>query len=307
MSRPPNLFDLAPSGPTVVSVGTFDGVHRGHQRLLHVLRERATRRQAATAVVTFDPPPRMILRPDPEYRLLCSLPERVDLLRQHGADRVALVSFDREVALMTAEAFSKQLCQRLGMVELVGGPDLALGHRREGTPEVLSAIGSRLGFDVTLVEQLTGGDMPVRSFEIRRLLREGRVEVVSELLGRHYALGGKVVQGDRRGRTIGVPTANLDIDEIRLIPADGVYAARALAAERWYDGVVNIGMRPTVGGTRRTVEVHLLDTELDLYGTDVQVELVARLREERRFPSLEDLVGQIRRDIVDARKVLAAG
>jgi riboflavin kinase/FMN adenylyltransferase len=188
------------------------------------------------------------------------------------------------------------------MVELVGGPDLAIGRRRAGTPPVLREIGARLGFEVALLDQLALGGQPVRSGEIRRRLLAGDVPGAAELLGRAPTLQGTVVLGDQRGRTLGFPTANLEPPAERLIPGDGVYAARV-------DGrpaVMNIGVRPTVGGTRRVVEVHLLDWSGDLYGQRLTVELIARLREERRFPSLEALVAQIRADVAAARELLGA-
>jgi len=211
----------------VVSIGTFDGVHRGHQHLLRALRERASRRGARAVVITFDPPPRMVLHPDPEYQLLTSLDERVALLGTHGADEVVVETFDAALAATAPEPFCRDLVSRTGMVEVVGGPDLALGHRRTGTPEVLRAIGRTLGFEVTLLEQFAQDGDPVRSGEIRRLLRAGEVAAAAELLGRAPTIQGVVVTGDQRGRTIGFPTANLEPAPERLVPGNGVFAVRA--------------------------------------------------------------------------------
>jgi riboflavin kinase/FMN adenylyltransferase len=241
-----------------------------------------------------------VLRPDAEYRLLTSTEERVELLERE-VDAVELLTFDAGLAATTAEQFCAGLVERHGMVELVGGPDLALGRGRAGTPDVLREIGRRLGFGVHLLDQLALGGQPVRSGEIRRRLLDGDVAGAAELLGRAPTLQGTVVLGDQRGRTLGFPTANLEPPPHRLVPADGVYAARV-------DGrpaVMNIGVRPTVGGTRRVVEVHLLDWSGDLYGQRLTVELVARLRAEQRFPSLEALVAQIHADVAAARTALA--
>jgi riboflavin kinase/FMN adenylyltransferase len=294
------LFASRIPGPSVVTLGTFDGVHRGHQALVGEVRRRAEARDAGAVVVTFDPPPRLVLRPDPDYRLLSSLAERVELLRRHGADEVLLLPFDLTVAQMSAEEFVAELVERLGMVELVGGPDLALGHRRQGTAEVLREIGRRRGFEVVLLEPLAQGGRPVRSGQVRERLRAGDVVAATELLGHPPTLEGEVVHGDHLGRKLGFPTANLAIDPLRLVPPDGVYAARVLDPAR--PGAMSIGTRPAVGGTDRRVEVHLLDFDGDLYGRTLRVELVDWLHEQRKYDSLDDLIAGIGRDVEEVRK-----
>ncbi|HEV8639166.1 MAG TPA: bifunctional riboflavin kinase/FAD synthetase [Chloroflexota bacterium] len=294
------LFATRLPGPSVVTIGTFDGVHRGHQELLHELRRRADRLGARAVVVTFDPPPRLVLRPDPSYQLLASLEERVELLRRHGADEVLLLRFDHTVAQMSAEAFVGELVDRLGMVELVGGPDLALGHRRQGTPPVLREIGRRRGFAVALLDQVADRGQPVRSGQIRELLRAGDVAAAAELLGHPPSVEGEVVHGDHLGRKLGFPTANLAVPPPRLVPADGVYAARVIEPAR--PGAMSIGTRPAVGGTDRRVEVHLLDFDGDLYGRTLRVELIAWLHEQRKYASLDDLIAGIGKDVEEVRK-----
>jgi riboflavin kinase/FMN adenylyltransferase len=288
---------------SVVAVGTFDGVHEGHRHLLGELRRRAAALGASAVVVTCDPPPRNVLHPEAAEPLLTSVDERVALLGA-AVDHVEVLPFNREVAGQTAEQFCQGLVDRLGMVELVGGPDLALGRARAGTPEVLREIGGRLGFTVTVLDQVSLGGAPVRSGQIRALLREGNVAEAAKLLGRVPTLSGIVVQGDQRGRTIGVPTANVEPPPSRLVPANGVYAVRAGVGADRHPGVMNVGVRPTVGGVRRVIEVHLLDFDGDLYGQELTVEMVARLRDEQRFPSLDALVAQIRADIARARELL---
>jgi riboflavin kinase/FMN adenylyltransferase len=300
----PDLFESRLAGPSVLTVGTFDGVHRGHQALLAEVRRRAVRGGARVAVVTFDPPPRLVLRPDPSYRLLVSLHERVELLHRHGADDVLLIRFDHAVARMTAEAFVGELVDRLGMVELVGGPDLALGHRRQGTPAVLAEIGRRRGFDVALLDQVACDGQPVRSGQIRDLVRAGDVAAASHLLGRAPTVEGPVVHGDHLGRQLGFPTANLELPPERIVPADGVYAGRVLDPPR--TAAVSIGTRPAVGGVDRRIEAHLLDFDGDLYGRTLRVELLGWLREQRKFDGLEALIGQIRRDCEEARRIAAS-
>jgi riboflavin kinase/FMN adenylyltransferase len=296
----PELFATRRSGPSVVTIGTFDGVHLGHQALLAEVGRSADARGAAAVVVTFDPPPRLVLRPDPDYRLLASLGERVALLRRYGADEVVLLPFDQQVAQMSAEAFVGELVERLGMVELVGGPDLALGHRRQGTPEVLTAIGQRIGFEVVRLDQVARGGQPVRSGQIRERLRAGDIVGATDLLGHPPSLEGEVVHGDHLGRKLGFPTANLALDPLRLLPPDGVYAARVVDPPR--PGAMSIGTRPAVGGTDRRVEVHLLDFDGDLYGQTLRVELIDWLHEQRRYGSLEELIEGIGRDVEQVRR-----
>jgi riboflavin kinase/FMN adenylyltransferase len=295
------LFDARLAGPSVVTVGTFDGVHRGHQSLLGEVRRRAERRRARVAVVTFDPPPRLVLRPDPSYRLLISLAERAELLRRCGADDLLLVRFDRDVAQMSAEAFVGVLVDRLGMVELVGGPDLALGHRRQGTPEVLAEIGRRRGFELSLLDQVTLDGRPVRSGQIRDLIRAGDVTDARELLGRPPTVEGLVVHGDHLGRELGFPTANLELPPERIVPADGVYAGRVFDPRRV--AAVSIGTRPAVGGVDRRIEAHLLDFDGDLYGRTLRVELIGWLRQQQKFDGLDALIAQIRRDCDETRRI----
>jgi riboflavin kinase/FMN adenylyltransferase len=200
---------------------------------------------------------------------------------------------------MSAEAFVGELVERLGMVELVGGPDLALGHRRQGTPTVLREIGRRRGFEVVLVDQVARGGQPVRSGQIRERLRAGDVAGAADLLGHPPSLEGEVVHGDHLGRKLGFPTANLALDRLRLVPPDGVYAARVVEPSR--PGAMSIGTRPAVGGTDRRVEVHLLDFDGDLYGRTLRVELLDWLHEQRKYGSLEELIDGIGKDVEEVR------
>jgi riboflavin kinase/FMN adenylyltransferase len=287
---------------SVVAIGTFDGVHRGHQALVAELRRAADARRARAVVLTFDPPPRFVLRPDPSYRMLRSVGERIRLLQQHGADEVVVRRFDAELAARSAEDFCSQLVAELGMVGLVGGPDMALGHRRQGTAPVCREIGARLGFDVIVLDQLAIDGAPIRSGTIRQALRDGQLDLANRLLGHPASLEGEVVHGDHRGRQLGFPTANLAVAPERLLPANGVYAVRSDRGP----GVMNLGTRPTVDGTAQRVEVHLFDFDDDIYGEQLRVELVERLRDERRFPSLEALVEQIGLDARAARRALNA-
>jgi riboflavin kinase/FMN adenylyltransferase len=293
------------AGPSVVTIGTFDGVHLGHQHLVRDVARQARARSAVAVGLTFDPRPAEILRPDVPSLYLCTVSRRAELLRQAGLDRVVVVPFDRELSLMSAASFSETLVREIGMRELVGGPDLALGHRREGTPEVLRDLGQRLGFDLRLVPGFEIDGQPVRTRVIRQLLAEARLAEAEMLLGRRYSVDGTVVRGDGRGTTIGVPTANVATSPRLVLPGNGVYAVYFQCdGERW-PGAANLGVRPTFDGQSRSLEIHLLDFSGNLYGKAVEVEFVQRLRPEQRFANVGELIAQIHRDIAKSREVLS--
>jgi riboflavin kinase/FMN adenylyltransferase len=292
------------AGPSVVTIGTFDGVHLGHQHLVQTVARQARERKAVAVVLTFQPRPIEILKPEIPSSYLCSLETRIRLLRQAGADVVVPVTFTRELSLMSAFDFANVLVRYASMCMLVGGPDLAIGHGRQGTPEVLREIGSRLHFEVMVVPVHNIDGEPVRSSAVRRAITDGEVRRAAKLLGRNYALDGVVVHGDGRGRTIGVPTANVAVEDRLTLPGDGIYAVYFhFGGQRW-PAAASIGVRPTFNGTGRSLEVHLLDFDGDLYGRRCEVEFVERLRPEERFESVEDLVRQIQQDIQLTREIL---
>lgn len=305
-------------GPTFLTIGNFDGVHRGHQALLRRLqeeKERAASPTARSAVMTFDPHPIQVLRPQTPIYLLTTPEERMAIMAELGVDVGIIQPFTRELAELEPEAFVRLLVDHLGLAGLVVGPDFALGRGRKGTVDVLRELGRRYGFQVHVVHPITWKGQEVRSFALRQLIQAGEVEQAAELLTRPYRLSGVVVPGDGRGRQIGVPTANLQVDPARLLPGDGVYATWVWVdgppgQGRRFAGATNIGVRPTVNGHRRQVEVHLLDfpppgEDGDLYGKTLTLEFIRRLRDERRFPGLDALVAQIRQDIETARTILA--
>lgn len=306
-------------GPTFLTIGNFDGIHLGHQALLRCLQTEAAAHSppAKAALLTFDPHPLAVLRPHVPLQLLTTPEERLQLLAPFGLDLGIIQPFDQEFARLTPEQFMRILVERLGLVRLVVGPDFALGRARAGTVAVLQALGTQLGYDVSVVELVAGTSGEVRSHQIRQLLRAGNVRAASQMLGRPYRVMGIVEEGERRGRTIGVPTANIRPLPQRLLPADGVYATWAYLQDDKQDenaglaraSVTNIGTRPTVDGRQHRVETHLLDfpgpgEPGQLYGQQVAVSFVSRLRAEQRFESLAELLAQIRRDILATRRVL---
>jgi riboflavin kinase/FMN adenylyltransferase len=299
-------------GPTALTIGNFDGLHLGHQALLDQLRSVAQERAAVvgeplrTAVLTFDPHPLSVFRPNEPLLLMTSARERLALAAEHRIDYGIAHPFTRDTAALEAHEFMALLKQHLGLAALVVGPDFALGRNRSGTIERLTELGQAHGYSVHVMPPFLLADQPVRSSRIRELLLGGDVAEAMRLLGRPYSVQGSVHTGDQRGRAVGIPTANVAAPADKLLPADGVYATRALVCSTSgvsaYDSVTNIGVRPTVGGTERRVETHLLHfpplTQIDdLYGQTLAVEFLQRLRGEQRFASIGDLVRQIHLDI----------
>jgi riboflavin kinase/FMN adenylyltransferase len=299
------LARARPPGPSAVTIGKFDGVHRGHRYLVEHLLDRARAEGLATVVMTLHPHPATVLRPGTHITYLCSLEERVTLLRQLGVDRVGVLSFTSELAELSYREFMRLLVDELRLRLLLTGPDFAVGRDRAGTFEALSALGEEWGFRVESVPLLTEGSEKVGSGAVREALAEGEMELVTELLGRPFSLRGPVIRGAERGRTLGFPTANIAVAPDLAIPRFGVYATRAFVGEARYDAVTNIGQRPTFDETRPTIEAYLLDFEGDLYERELRLEVLHRLRDEARFSGPDELVEQIRRDVAAAREYLA--
>ena len=312
------LRRAAPGRPTALTIGVFDGVHRGHQAVLRDVIGRARAEGLAATAVTFHPHPRQVLRPDLAIEYVTSLEDRLRLLRETGLDAVATVSFTSEFAQTEAGDFVRMLAGEFSLARLIIGEDFALGRQRGGDPETLRALGAELGFAVDVIDLVPDGDgtEKVSSTEVRGSLAEGDVVRVAELLGRRFSIHGPVVLGFERGRTIGFPTANVAVGNDRAIPAPGVYATRAIIeGEAGVEGgagsalpsVTNIGVRPTFeDGAPLSIECHIFDFERDIYGTDLRVEFAARLRGERKFGGVGELTAQIAEDCAAARELLEA-
>lgn len=293
-----------PLDGSVVTLGAFDGVHRGHQALIARATAAAGAQHLPSIAYTFDPHPAKVLAPKFAPRTLSSLEERVRLLRRYGIDRVLVEPFDAAFASVTADDWvARYLVDRLRPVRVVVGFNFSYGKARGGTPEHLTSCGARFGFEVEVVDPVVIEGMVVSSTRVRELLLEGNVEGAALLLGRPFAITGNVVTGDQRGRTIGFPTANVEPDH-ELLPEHGVYASRVDIGDAVVDAVTNVGKRPTFAGKHVTVETYLLDWQGDLYGKHLRVELIARLREERRFDGIDALKTQLGKDVENARKVL---
>ena len=302
---------LRPDPRSVVTTGTFDGVHLGHRVIVEYLVARADEIGGVPTVVTFDPHPREVLTGHP-VPLLTSLDERADAMEALGVQRFVVLPFSRDLSLLEPEDYvADVLLGTVGMREIVIGYDHRFGRKARGDRALLERLGERLGFTVDVIPEQIEDDVTVSSTEVRRLLAEvGDAERAAHLLGRPYRISGTVVRGDARGRTIGYPTANLrPVDPRKLVPALGVYAVRATLADGTKaGGMMNVGRRPTFETDgARTIEVHLFDFDRDLYGQTLAVDVVARLRDERRFDGVEALVAQLGADAKAARAVLAAG
>lgn len=293
--------------PTVVTIGAFDGLHVGHQHVIRELVEHAREAGRLSAVVTFHPHPRAVLRPWLSPKVLTTPGDKAALLAQMGLDILVLLRFTRELAHTPAEEFVRLLHERLNMAELWVGRDFALGRGRQGNVPALESMGAHMGFQVKIVESITIDGRPVSSTWVRELLAVGQVSKARRLLGRPYSLVGEVVGGARRGRCLGFPTANLAVRPERALPPDGVYAVYANVRRQRLPAVANIGERPSFDNAgQRTIEVHILDYAGDLYGRDLVVEFISRLRRERRFEDVCKLVEQITQDVERARRIFAA-
>jgi riboflavin kinase/FMN adenylyltransferase len=286
-----------------VSIGNFDGVHRGHQALLAELRRQAAAAGGPAVAMTFDPPPVLLLRPDAAPAALTTLADRTALMQTHGADEVVVLQTTPELLQRSArEFFDGVLRHGLAARVVVPGFNFAFGHNREGNVQTLLTLCREAGMGCVPVPPLEVDGQPVSSSRIRGELLRGDVTTATGLLGRPYRLAGTVVPGQRRGQTIGFPTANLD-HVATLIAANGVYAVRVHHAGRDWAGAANIGPNPTFGEQARKIEVHLLDFHGDLYGATLTVDFLQRLRDTRKFAGVEELVAQLHADIASARRI----
>jgi riboflavin kinase / FMN adenylyltransferase len=293
-------------GEHALSIGVFDGVHRGHQMLIERMLEEGRARNLTGGILTFHPHPLSVVRPDVPITYLQSLERRVELLGTLGADFVSVLQFTSELRQVSALDFSRLLVEEAGMRLLVVGEDFRLGRAGEGTVEVLAKIGEDLGFDVLPVPLLGENGDHVSSTRVREALAAGEMEEVSNLLGHSFALRGPVLHGDERGRQIGFPTLNVGVSADRWLPPNGVYVTRAFVGDREFRACTNIGVRPTFeGDSTRLVETHLLDFEGDLYGEVATVELVHRLRAEQKFDGIDALAEQIQHDLAATREWFA--
>ena len=298
-------FETLPNA--IVTSGTFDGVHQGHRKILSRLAEVARQQRGETVVLTFWPHPRLVVSEDSHgLQLLSTIEEKIELFRELGIDHLIISPFTRAFSELSPTEFIQQvLVERIGTRRFVIGYDHRFGRNREGSFEFLQKVALDYGFEVEEIPRQDIEELAISSTRIRKALLRGDVAEANGLLGRPYQFSGVVVKGKQLGRTLGYPTANIEVKEnYKLVPANGVYAVKVLHQESTLDGMLNIGFRPTVDGTFRTIEVNLFDFQQDIYGERLTIGLIAYLRPEMKFKNVDELVGQIIEDKTKAKKLL---
>ena len=291
----------------VVTSGTFDGVHVGHQKILSRLREAAKRNGGETVVITFWPHPRLVLHPeDTSLKLLNTFEEKAELLKQQGIQHLLRIPFTREFSQLSSEEFITQIIvETIGTKKLIIGYDHHFGKNREGSFEQLKLNAPKYGFEVEEIPRQDVDHVGVSSTKIRKALEEGDIQTATHFLGGPYSISGRVVIGDKLGRILGYPTANLEIDTgYKLVPADGIYAVTVSYNHQKYNGMLYIGNRPTVQGMKRNIEVNIFDFDDDIYGESLTINFHELIRRDTRFGDLEELKKQLHRDKDAALKIL---
>lgn len=292
-----NLAEYSPQKPLVLSIGMFDGVHKGHQSILKELKTIAQNKNLETGILTFWPHPRLVLNPNDDLKLLNTLSEKSDLLEQFGVQNLFLKTFDEGFRNLSGEDFIKQvLVDQLNVKHLVVGYDHTFGKNRSGNYKLLEDLSESYGFEVEEMNALNIHNHIVSSTKIRKALTEGNIEEANQLLGYDYPLSGKVVHGKKLGRTIGFPTANIEVDEHKLLPKKGAYIVNVLVDNIEYKGMLSIGTNPTVNGENLSVEVNILDFNEDIYDKEITVKFKSFLHDEIKFESLEKLIDRLKED-----------
>ncbi len=283
----------------VVTIGTFDGVHQGHQIILKRVKEIATRLEGESVLITFDPHPRHIIQPDnTDIKLITSLDEKLKLLHSFGIDHVQVVNFNREFSMISAIAYVKDfIVGQWSPKIIVIGYDHKFGQNRSGDIHLLKTMATEYEFEIEEIEEQLINDITVSSTQVRKDLLEGNIQHANKLLGHPFQITGTVVKGDQLGKTIGFPTANIQLAEPnKLIPGSGVFITKVKHKDDWYNGMLNIGYRPTISGTHKTIEVYILEFDEMIYGEPLTLELVQKIREEQKFNNLDELKQQLQKD-----------
>jgi len=304
MSVEEELARLSPEKEMLLTIGVFDGVHLGHKYLIAQLKELARQQGLLSGVITFRQHPQEVLSPQTKLPFLTDLDQRTKLLKNEGVKAIIPLSFTPELAQLSPGQFLGILKKHLRMRGLVIGSDFALGRNREGNTDTLRRLGQEMGFSVTVVPPMVIDGEVVSSTAIRKALAEGDVKRVQNLVGRPFRLHGRVMAGARRGVELGFPTANLDISPQQALPAEGVYVSRAQIDDQAHPAMTNIGQRPTFGENQRVVEVYLLDYHGDLYGQELAIDIIERLRDEKKFDTPEQLKKQIAEDVKQGKAIL---
>ena len=283
--------------PKVLSLGMFDGVHFGHISIINLLKSVAQENNLETAILTFWPHPRKVFNPNDEIKLLNTLNEKLNLLENANLDVVFLKSFDENFRNLTGEEFIRQiLVQKLNVKHIIIGHDHVFGKNKSGNFELLQKLSKELDFVVQQLDAVKEGEFNISSTKIRNCLANGNIIGANKMLGYHYSVSGKVIDGKKLGRTIGYPTANIEVDELRLLPKKGAYIVEVYVKNKFYKGMLSIGTNPTVNGEKLTVEVYILDFNEDIYDEEITVKFRDFLHEEIKFESLEKLIERLDED-----------
>ena len=293
-----SIQSFSSNKPTIVTIGTFDGVHLGHKKILQQIIENATAQNCESLVLTFFPHPRMVLHEGTDMKQLNTLDEKISLLEDLGIDNLVIHPFNKEFSRLTAEEFVKTvLVDTFKLKKIVIGYDHRFGRNRTANINDLVEFGQQFGFEVEQISAEEINEVSISSTKIRKALEEGNITLANDYLGYHYCMTGKVSKGKQLGRTIGYPTANIKIEEdYKLIPQNGVYIVKSSIEEKTVYGMMNIGTQPTVDGTSQTIEVHFFDFNKDLYNTKITVSLLKRIRSEQKFDSIDALKNQLALD-----------
>ncbi|CAN1576161.1 RibF FAD synthase [Spirosomataceae bacterium] len=302
------LSDFEPKGNAVVTTGTFDGIHVGHQKIIQRLREKAKEINGETVLLTFWPHPRLIISPnDDNLKLLTTIDEKTEILEKLGIDHFVVLPFTREFSELSSEKYIEEiLLQGLGTKAMVIGYDHRFGKNRQGGIDYLRQHSERFKIEIEEISRQELENITISSTKIRNAILTGDVKTANELLGRNYQFSGPVVKGRQLGRTIGFPTANIQVQKkYKLIPKNGVYATQVFLRNKQYRGIMNIGNRPTVEGLGRTQEVHIFEFSDDIYGETIKVEILEFIREETKFDNIGDLIKQIELDCQSAKSIFS--
>ena len=289
---------------SMLTVGVFDGLHVGHQAVIQQVLTQAKQFKLASFVLTFDPPPLAFLAPERCPPALTTLPKKIEILEQLGVDSVIFARFDAHLQQMSPDTFVQEvLLKRLHARQVIVGYDWQFGRGRSGNADALKQLGDQYQFDVMIVDPVQLHGKPVHSTRVREAIADSNLDLASELLGRRYSIMGEVVEGEGRGRQIGFPTANIDAGN-QMLPPNGVYAVQVKLEGSIFDGVVNMGTRPTFDGEKFQIETHLFDFEKMIYGKKIEIFFIEKIRVEQRFSNPEMLINQITRDVINAQAIL---
>lgn len=299
--------DLPSFKNAILTIGTFDGVHCGHQSIIKRINQMADGLNGESVILTFHPHPRLVINPDDRsLKLINTLEEKIKLLERYGINNLVIATFSKAFSQYSAEAYVREfLWEKFRPRKVVIGYDHHFGNNREGNISLLRQMGEELGFEVEEIEKQVVEDIGVSSTKIRKALQNGEIVTAKQLLGHPFSFSGKVVEGASRGKELGFPTANILVeDQNKLIPGNGVYAVKPIIKGHAYQGMLNIGQRPTFNGSSRSIEVNVFDFDENLYGTVIDIELVEKIRDEKKFDSANDLVEQLKNDREKSQSIL---